>query len=299
VIVAQNQRDQAKVSRISGLSAAYVPRVGEPVGGFVRELAMIEETGKAKAKAVQAVAEASGKGIDATRELGGFLNRIMGRGLEELGGGFGDWAAVWRYGNALRLRDKVEAMHLERGITDASAVPIPPRIAVPLLDHASQEDVEELTDMWAALIANATDADPGRHVDVSRLLVTILSGMEPLDARVIKHLFRPGTEFFGSNIHVIGHELGIGINVLVLSLENLHRLGLIVHRVPYFEPVFDQLPLKNLLRKKAPGTLPVTHADAELVLSHLGQALVRACDPTATRQGTAAPVSPSPPSPPV
>ena len=55
-------------------------------------------------KAVQELAKAGGKGIDASRGVGGWLNRIFGEGIED---------AV-----ALHWSDRIKARRIERAIYD-------------------------------------------------------------------------------------------------------------------------------------------------------------------------------------
>ena len=62
----------------------------------------VEET----AKAVQQLVPVVDKNAN---RLSHFVHTVIGAGAEHLGGAFSDWAAAFRYKNALRLMDKVEA----------------------------------------------------------------------------------------------------------------------------------------------------------------------------------------------
>lgn len=187
-----------------------------------------------EAKAAQELAKATGKGIDASRELGGFMNTVCGEGLAELGGAFKDWATVFRYTNMLQLRDKVGALHRKHNI-EGKTIPIDSRQSIPLLEAASLESDESLQDMWANLISNATD--PKQQLNLNRVHIEILSKFEPLDVIVMKELDGMETrELVGSGISKINTKVLVedlfkkniaSKDEIVFSLQNLSRLGCI------------------------------------------------------------------------
>jgi hypothetical protein len=244
-------------------------------------------------KAIEESAKAVQKATDAGRELGAFAKLVLGPGFVELGGAFADWAAVYRYERAVELAHRVGRAHKRRGI-EGRAVPIPPRLGIPLLQQATLEDNHVLVDMWSALIANATD--PDRATEARRSYCGLLSSMEPLDALVLKEVYRwrqaypdrnvvlttygltdDEQEAFRSkwpNIKNLEETLASSESNLVLSLENLERLGLIFDYMPRQEidGEADQAPLV------IPGQMvPVTHEIALLDLTHTGVALMVAC----------------------
>lgn len=139
-----------------------------------------DKAAEESAKAIQKLAPLADKHAE---KLEGFLSKVVGDGLSHLGGAFADWAASFRYKNALRLMDEVEAIHQERGIV-GKTVPIPPRLGIPLIQRATLEDDEGLSAMWAALTANALD--PNRHVEARRGFTDLLSSLEPIDALVLQ-----------------------------------------------------------------------------------------------------------------
>jgi hypothetical protein len=109
-----------------------------------------------QAKATQEVAKTTGKFAEVVEKVGGFVSKVIGPASNQVGGILEDWTRYYRLRNLMHIADKVEAIHVQRDIEDKT-VPIPPRIAIPMLESASLEDDEELQEVWARLIANSTD----------------------------------------------------------------------------------------------------------------------------------------------
>lgn len=244
------------------------------------------------ADAIKEVATLGSKSVEATTRLAAFLRTIIGDGLTELGGAFNDWAHSFRYLQALKIAERVNQIHRERGIT-GRLVPIPPRLAIPLLDQATLEDNETLQSMWAGLIANSTD--PASTVEPRRSYVGLLASMEPLDARVLmvirdyeeRHPERKWppegmdtvlnlearrqidaeARMLWPDLPRIATELGSALPAVALSLENIERLGL----------AFDYVP-PELEEEPSYTPVPLTHKFAVIALTHTGRSLLKACD---------------------
>jgi hypothetical protein len=226
-----------------------------------------EHAGDQIAKVIAATAPIIDKNLD---RLASFLHKVVGGGLEMLGGAFSDWAGVYRYERASKLADRVDAIHRQRKLQ--GTVSIPPRLAIPLFQQATLEDDPTLSEMWAGLLANAMD--PERHLEARRSYTTTLSALEPLDARVMLELqhtaqshptrnFRSGTPGQWHSIDTLTQVLHVDRGTLALSLENLARLGLILDYIP------DDAH-KGVI-------VPVTHMYATVDLTNTGRALLSAC----------------------
>lgn len=202
-----------------------------------------------QAKAIQEVAKATSKAIEVSERLGRFLHKIVGTSLEELGGTFSDWTKYYRYKNLLKLQEKVDSLHSQRGI-QGNTVQIMPRHAIPLLQGASEEDDESLQNMWANLIANSTD--PVKRLKLKKVFIDILKSLEPLDARVLTHLSAhsivpwsrdredrplyppdnpPGRTSVPPprmDLTFLASALSVSRDELETSLQNLARLGCVI-----------------------------------------------------------------------
>lgn len=219
-----------------------------------------------RAKVAQEIAKTAGKAVDAVRDLAGFLGKVVGPGLVELGEAFHDWARTFRYANLLRLQDKVNAIHKRRGI-EGKTITIPPRLAIPLLNSASLEDNTALQDMWASLIANATD--PSKREDVQKIHVDILSALQPIDALVLRFLAK-GECHAGKIFDELNDVLPRDV---FISLANLDRLGCLAT-----ETVNERTRFETDLERHTTGFEGPRFRHARLWLTDLGRSLVSACE---------------------
>lgn len=138
-----------------------------------------------EAEAVAEVAKTTGKAIDAGREFGGFVSRIVGRPLEIALGIFEDKLKYFRWERQLRLIDRAQKLLTERGLAQPTRQ-VPLGFAIPLLEAASLEEDDQLQDMWARLLVNAADANS--QVEVRRTFITILENLAPLDALILERI---------------------------------------------------------------------------------------------------------------
>ena len=144
-------------------------------------------------KTAQEVAKAAGKGFDLVKQIDDHFVRLFGSAETGVGGIITDWIKYYRYKNWLIIQDKVANIHKKRKL-EGKIIPISsPRLAIPLLENASQESDDTLQDMWAGLIANATD--PEKKLNLKRVYIRILSELEPIDAQVLQFLSKqtPGS----------------------------------------------------------------------------------------------------------
>lgn len=134
------------------------------------------------AKAVQAVAKVVPSVQRDIAAVGRFLERVLGRPTEQLGGLLGDVAALMRFELAVRFVARTEKLMKDRGLEQ------PTRNAAlalvhPLFSAASLEEDETISDMFANLLVNALDASSG--VDVHKSFVETVRVMSPLEAKIL------------------------------------------------------------------------------------------------------------------
>ncbi len=142
----------------------------------------IEET----AKAGQEIAKTAGKAIDAGERFGRFVARIISGPLEQASGIIEDKLKYLRWERQARLMRRAEEFAAEVGLHEPTR-PIPLKFAIPLLQGASLEDDDELQDLWAKLLVNATDADSS--IPIRRVFIEILENIGPLEAHILQVVY--------------------------------------------------------------------------------------------------------------
>jgi hypothetical protein len=125
--------------------------------------------------------------IHLSRDLGSFIGTIVGPMAAELGGLLGDQMKAWRAANLDRIARKWEQKRRERNIPAEIIKQLPFRDAIVVLDTSSLEDQDEIQELWARLILNATDVDA--HVEIQRMHVDILKSINALEARILLTMF--------------------------------------------------------------------------------------------------------------
>lgn len=205
-------------------------------------LLMTNEEAKAvqeSAKAVQEVAKTTGKALEIAEKAGPFINQVFGPLVENAVGIVSDRLRYYRLVQLYRLADKTKRQLAERGVSEAR--PVPPKLAVPLLESATIEDDDTLHDLWACLLANFMD--PNYRGSRKRSFVTILQDLEPLDAMVLNLLHQTAVQKQVDIEHTlfprqgICNTLNISVEDCEISLLNLMRHGCVAPGVMQSEGV--------------------------------------------------------------
>jgi hypothetical protein len=151
---------------------------------------MTDDPFTASAKATEEIAKTAGKAVDAGAGFGRFLVRIFGPALEQFGDSLEDQVRYWRKGRLRRLEVKYEEACKDLGEVK-QPIPVDPKFAIALLEAASLEDDDDLQDMYARLLANATT--DGTGVEARRTFVSILQDLTPLDVHLLSMIYRAPT----------------------------------------------------------------------------------------------------------
>jgi hypothetical protein len=203
-----------------------------------------------ESKAVQAVAEATTKGLDSADKLGGFLSRVFGTVPEDVVGVLGgDWLHHVRLRNAASLLERTHEILRDRGI-DAKTQSMSPSVGLPLLQAAQDETRDELKELWARLLANGMD--PTRTKQVRLSIITAVKQFDPLDAVVLTRIAESP-----SNLDRMIAAVGAPVDEILVSFLNLFKIGCIVG----LDPV---IPTKSI-------------AGQVVDASPLGREILRAC----------------------
>src|SRR5262245_10312119 len=177
------------------------------------------------ARALEEIAKATGKGIDALTEGGRYVGWILGNVPRDLVGLLiGDWLTHKRIRAWARLSEQTGKILRDRGVENREEVS--PSVAIPLISAAIDEDREVLRDLWAKLLANALD--PNRSNLVRPSLIELLRQLDPLDARILEQLVNRRDAIPSAPDDLangLAHIFKVSRDETCLSLEHLHELG--------------------------------------------------------------------------
>jgi hypothetical protein len=147
---------------------------------------------KESAKAAQEIAKATGKAIDAGQNVGGWLDRIFGRAIEDTIGRY--WtdriaarrveAAIFDWERLTTLLHNVDKKLQNKGVRTTRT--LAPKIALPLLEHATMENEDDLHVLWENLLAAALDP---AESEIKRTYVSALAELSASDAHVLHKMY--------------------------------------------------------------------------------------------------------------
>lgn len=179
------------------------------------------------ADATKEVAKTTGKVVDAASGVGQFFNKVFGEIVID---GFGlvqDRLKFYRLELAVLLAEKTQKKLTERGVKDFR--PVPPKVALPLIENATLEEDEHLHSLWANLLASALDNE---HDEVEKKFVSVLSEMSSEDAFTLESIYADWCNPELRKQVNIGHlNYGEGVRgsdfYSEISVITLNRLGLV------------------------------------------------------------------------
>lgn len=116
----------------------------------------------------------------------GALRRVFGSALTEFGEMLADSVKLWRFRNLLRIREKVDRIVQERDIPEDAFRALPFGESMRTIEAASQEDENDVQELWARLIVKAAEADCPK---INKLHVEILSSLSPADTALLELLY--------------------------------------------------------------------------------------------------------------
>jgi hypothetical protein len=229
----------------------------------------IQET----AKVVAETAKLGTTTIEAAEKMGGFFSKVLDEPITEAVGIIGDKLKFMRWQRKLRIVDEVNKILDQKGVT--STRPIPPKLAIPILEQACLEENDELQDLWCNLIANSLD--PNFKAEIRYSFIEIIKSMTSLDAKILKYIYET-TEETNKTTNFRDHpvdffrikdEMNVSNVETELSLNNLQRVQCVRNN-----DINDLRRQVNSIIKKQKSPL-IQHSS--YVITPLGVAFVLAC----------------------
>lgn len=174
-----------------------------------------------QSKAVQKLAEFGTAVVTEAGELARYVGKILGTVTEDVVGiVLGEPLHYLRIVIAASLDKRVQDIHSSRNVQQR--IPVSPSLAIPLIKAAYDESRPELQNLWARLIAAATD--PARAGQVRQSFIPTLQRFDPLDARVLEALYAITGTASPSTREFLANTLGVPSDEIAISALNLAEL---------------------------------------------------------------------------
>lgn len=177
------------------------------------------------AKATQEVAKATTKGLEVSEKVGFFVAKVLGEPIEQAVGILGDKLKFMRWERKIRLIDRVEEISEQRGNV-GKEIPVPPKLAIPIIENASLEEDNLLQDLWAKMIVSAQDHE--LKSKVRSAFIDIIKQLESRDVIFLDALYRSALsalvqhpEARETNITFPKSEIIKGLNLEEREYENI------------------------------------------------------------------------------
>jgi Abortive infection alpha len=156
--------------------------------------------------------------LKAGRDAGGYLADILDDLPKDLLGLLiGDKVKAWRAERLAKLWIEAKKRLAEKGIEEPA--PANPKMVLPILAAAADENSDELQDLWARLLAAAMNPDQSKRGRLG--FIDALKRLDPQDANVLIWLRGKGGGPFVPTRNKIVEELGGSRDEVNVSLTNL------------------------------------------------------------------------------
>lgn len=200
------------------------------------------------AKATQEVAKATQKGLEVGEKVGGFFAKVLGEPIETAAGILGDKLKFMRWERQVRLVDRVEEINQKKGISGRE-VPVPPKLAIPIIENASLEENDFLQDLWVKLLSSSQGEDTSGSVRAA--FIDIIKQLEVIDVKLLSLIFNSYSKAVSSNVITpntsptkvafpkteITKILGLNEKVYEDSVDNLMRVRCLCSEVKIIQGI--------------------------------------------------------------
>lgn len=154
-------------------------------------------------------------------KIADLMHKLAGPAFGELGEYFGQHVREWRINNAIEIFKRVQRRLDAAGLSPNS---IPPRLFLPLIEAASAEDDESLQEMWAGLLASASQ----NSETISASFVQTLKQLNPAEARFLVALNRAfGRQKFPWDVRSVNPLRFRETGVPPTARDTFERLGIL------------------------------------------------------------------------
>ena len=200
------------------------------------------------AKATQEVAKATQKGLEVAEKVGGFFAKVLGEPVDTAVGILGDKLKFMRWERQTRLVDRAEEINRKRGISGRE-IPVPPKLAIPIIENASLEENDFLQDLWVKLLSSSQGHETSGSVRTA--FIDIIKQLEVIDVSLLNLIFNRYSKAVSENViapesspikvafpktEIIKH-LGISEKAYEESVDNLMRVRCLCSEVKIIQGI--------------------------------------------------------------
>lgn len=157
--------------------------------------------------------------------LSDLASSLLKEPAKEAGGMLADGIRLWRFKNQVRIAEKAAEFLRQKGVSPKD---FPPQTLVPLLEACSLAEDENLSDLFAGLLANYLDPTSG--VLPHPGYVKMIENLSPQDAHILKQCYvgLQGQDYHKKcyKLETLVNRLNISPEQVLLSYQNFLRLGI-------------------------------------------------------------------------
>lgn len=121
-----------------------------------------------------------------TDKVADLVQRLAGPMAEEVGLMLGDKVRVYRVKNWIRTAQKTERLLREASLSPNA---VPPKLLLPIIENSSLEDNDSLQELWAGLLATASQLNDS----MSPSFIETLKQLTPVEARHLEEISKTVT----------------------------------------------------------------------------------------------------------
>ena len=122
------------------------------------------------------------------------VRAIAGPSIHELGMVLSDRVKLWRLENLIHISEKFERICKEKNLCPTNLRPLTMAVGLPMLEHAANEEEDELQELWANLMVSATTNSESLEdeADLYKTWTNTLALMSIWDCRLLSTVVEEG-----------------------------------------------------------------------------------------------------------
>ena len=164
------------------------------------------------------------------------VRAIAGPSTQEFGLVLSDRVKFWRLKNLIHISEKFERICKEKNLDPTKLRPLTIAVGLPMLEHAANEEEDELQELWANLMVSATTDSESSADEVDyKTWTNALARMSIWDCRLLSTVVEQGVAEWSPGAissnpltqEEIRQSAGMSRATVDIHLENLVSMGLV------------------------------------------------------------------------